>query len=106
MQLITNMKPSFLRFPGGNFREGGYLGTRFNWKNTLGPIEGRGGHWGPWAYQSTEGMGLLEFLEWCQDLILEPLLAVYAGYSLGGCHKKPGPLLAPYVQDALDESNM
>lgn len=34
---------------------------------------------------------------------MQPLLAVYAGYSLDGNHVNPGPDLAPYVQDALDE---
>jgi alpha-N-arabinofuranosidase len=48
-------------------------------------------------------MGLLEFLEWCEDLKMQPVLAVYAGYSLGGDRAAPGPDLEPYVQDALDE---
>ena len=48
-------------------------------------------------------MGLLEFLEWCEDLKMEPVLAVYAGYSLTQEHVDPGPALEPYVQDALDE---
>jgi alpha-N-arabinofuranosidase len=48
-------------------------------------------------------MGLLEFLEWCEDLKMQPVLAVYAGYSLSQEHVKPGSALEPYVQDALDE---
>ena len=48
-------------------------------------------------------MGLLEFLEWCEDLKMEPLLAVYAGYSMAQDHVDPGPALEPYVQDALEE---
>jgi alpha-N-arabinofuranosidase len=48
-------------------------------------------------------MGLLEFLDWCEDLHMQPVLAVYAGYSLKGEHVNPGPDLEPYVQDALDE---
>jgi alpha-N-arabinofuranosidase len=48
-------------------------------------------------------MGLLEFLEWCEDLKMQPLLAVYAGYSMQQEFVKPGPDLEPYVQDALDE---
>src|SRR5665213_3762033 len=48
-------------------------------------------------------MGLLEFLKWCEDMKAEPLLAVYAGYSLKGMHVNPGPDLEPFVQDALDE---
>src|ERR1700689_1036939 len=48
-------------------------------------------------------MGLLEYLEWCEDLKMEPLLAVYAGYSLMQEHVDAGEKLKPYVQDALDE---
>lgn len=48
-------------------------------------------------------MGLMEFLLWCEDMGAEPLLGVYAGYSLKGAFVKPGPDLEPYVQDALDE---
>lgn len=103
MKLMANMKPTFLRFPGGNFLEGDYFGSRFPWKTTLGPLEERPGHPGCWGYRASDGLGLLEFLEWCEDLKIEPLLAVYAGYSLHGDHVEPGPLLEPYVEDALDE---
>jgi len=48
-------------------------------------------------------MGLLEFLNWCEDLKMQPVLAVYAGYSLQQEHVNPGADLEPYVQDALDE---
>jgi alpha-N-arabinofuranosidase len=48
-------------------------------------------------------MGLLEFLEWTEDLNIQTVLAVYAGYSLKGDHIPPGPALTPFVQDALDE---
>jgi alpha-N-arabinofuranosidase len=81
MQLMADMKPSFLRFPGGNFLEGDLFATRFPWKTTLGALEERPGHPGCWSYRASDGMGLLEFLEWCEDLKMEPLLAVYAGYT-------------------------
>jgi alpha-L-arabinofuranosidase len=48
-------------------------------------------------------MGLLEFLGWCEDLNMQPLLAVYAGFALKGEHINPGEDLEPFVQDALDE---
>jgi alpha-N-arabinofuranosidase len=48
-------------------------------------------------------MGLLEFLHWCEDMGAEPVLGVYAGYSLQGAYVKPGPDLEPFVQEALDE---
>ncbi len=103
MQALIDMKPAFLRFPGGNYLEGDVPETRFEWKKTLGPIAGRPGHPGPWGYRSTDGMGLLEFLLWCEDMGAEPVLGLYAGYSLKGAHIKPGPDLEPYVQEALEE---
>jgi alpha-N-arabinofuranosidase len=60
-------------------------------------------HPSPWSYHSSDGLGLLEFLEWCEDLKMQPVLAVYAGYSMSQEHVNPGPDLEPYVQDALDE---
>jgi alpha-N-arabinofuranosidase len=48
-------------------------------------------------------MGLLEFLEWCEDLHIEPVLAVYAGYSMAQEHVDPGPKLEPYIAEALEE---
>ncbi|MGD1030835.1 MAG: alpha-L-arabinofuranosidase C-terminal domain-containing protein [Opitutaceae bacterium] len=105
MQLLAEYKPAFLRFPGGNYLEGNTLATRFNWKETIGDISRRPGHMDDaWRYHSSDGMGLLEFLEWCEDLKMQPLLAVYAGLALrNGGAVAPGADLAPYVQDALDE---
>ncbi len=103
MELMAGMHPAFLRFPGGNYLEGQTIADRFDWKKTIGPLVDRPGHASPWRYHSTDGMGLLEFLNWCEDLKIQPVLAVYAGYSLGGDHAAPGPDLEPYVQDALDE---
>lgn len=103
MQKLAEMKPSFLRFPGGNYVEGDTLETRFNWKKTIGPNAQRPGHACCWGYRSSDGMGLLEFLEWCEDLKMQPVLAVYAGYNLNHTHIAAGPALQPYVQDALDE---
>lgn len=103
MQMLVDMNPKFLRLPGGNYLEGDSVRLRFNWKETVGPISQRHGHRGPWGYRSTDGLGLPEFLLWCQDMGAEPVLAVYAGYSLNGSHINPGHDLEPFVQDALDE---
>jgi len=103
MNRMAGMHPKFLRLPGGNYLEGMTVEDRFDWKKTIGPLLNRRGHQGPWSYWSTDGLGLLEFLEWCEDLKVEPVLAVYAGYSLGGSHVGTGKDLEPYVQDALDE---
>ena len=103
MELLASMHPKFLRFPGGNYLEGDTIEERFDWKATIGPLVDRPTHRSPWNYQSSDGLGLLEFLEWTEDLKIEPVLAVYAGYSLKGAHVPPGPGLAAYVDDALDE---
>jgi alpha-N-arabinofuranosidase len=103
MQMLVDMHPKFLRFPGGNYVEGNTIADWYDWKKTIGPVEQRHGHPSPWGYRSTDGLGLLEFLEWCEDMDAEPLLAVYGGYSLRGMHVNPGPDLEPYVQSALDE---
>lgn len=103
MEMMHAMNPTFLRLPGGNYLEGDEIQDRFDWKNTIGPLVDRPTHPSPWRYQSSDGMGLLEFLEWTEDLDIEPVLAVYAGYSLKGAHINAGPFLQPFVQDALDE---
>jgi alpha-N-arabinofuranosidase len=102
MQLLADMHPAFLRFPGGNYIEGNTFETRFDWKKTVGDIAQRPGHFDDaWHYWSTDGMGLLEFLEWCEDLHMEPVLAVYAAYSMrqGGVTNE----LDFCVQEAMDE---
>jgi len=103
MEKLAAMHPKFLRLPGGNYLEGDHIAERFEWKKTIGPWIDRPTHPSPWRYRSSDGMGLLEFLEWCEDLKIEPVLAVYAGYSMAQEHVEPGPALEPYVQDALDE---
>jgi alpha-N-arabinofuranosidase len=103
MEKLAAMKPAFLRFPGGNYLEGDHISERYEWKKTIGPMMDRPTHPSPWHYRSSDGMGLLEFLNWCEDLKMQPLLAVYAGYSMMQEFVKPGPDLDPYVQDALDE---
>ena len=103
MEKLAAMKPKFIRFPGGNYVEGGTLWERFDWKATIGPLPFRTGHPSCWGYRSTDGMGLLEFMGWCEDLGAQPVLAVFAGYALSQQCVEPGPLLEPYLQDALDE---
>jgi alpha-L-arabinofuranosidase len=103
MQKLAAMHPAFLRLPGGNYLEGDHTADQYPWKKTLGPLVDRPTHPSPWGYRSSDGLGLLEFLEWCQDLHMQPVLAVYAGYSMAQEHVTPGPDLAPYVQSALEE---
>jgi len=103
MEKLGAMHPAFLRFPGGNYLEGDHINERYEWKKTIGPLVDRPTHPSPWNYHSSDGLGLLEFLEWCEDLHMQNVLAVYAGYSMKQEHVEPGKDLDPYVQDALDE---
>jgi len=103
MEKLAAMKPKFIRFPGGNYVEGNTLWERFDWKATVGPLPFRAGHPSCWKYRSTDGMGLLEFMGWCESLHAQPVLAVFAGYSLHQQPVEPGPLLEPYVREALEE---
>ncbi len=103
MQKLVDMKPTFLRFPGGNYLEGNTFDERFDWKKTLGPITDRPGHKSPWGYRSTDGMGLLEFLVWTEEMHAESVLAVFAGYALHKDYVPAGPKLQPYVDEALEE---
>ena len=103
MQKLAALHPGYLRIPGGNYLEGNTLSTYFNWKLAIGPIENRPGHLNSaWGYWSQDGMGLLEYLEMAEELGAQPILAVFAGYTLDHTVVPQGQL-APYVQDALDE---
>ena len=103
MQMLGDLHPTFLRLPGGNYLEGNAINERFAWKNTIGDLDQRPGHQGPWGYRSSDGLGLLEFLDWCEDLHVQPVLAVFAGYVLTHHHVAAGKNLQPFVQEALDE---
>lgn len=105
MKLLADMHPGFLRFPGGNYLQSNTIENRFDWKKTLGDISQRPTHNNDsWRYHSSDGMGLMEFLGWCEDLHMQPLLAVFDGLTL---NRKVQPItgdsLNIYVQDALDE---
>ncbi|GJF34515.1 hypothetical protein KNE206_72150 [Kitasatospora sp. NE20-6] len=79
------------------------LANRFAWKQTVGAVETRPGHQNDaWGYWSTDQFGLLEYLRMAEQAGAEPMLAVFAGYTLNGS-VVPQADLAPYVQEALDE---
>ena len=103
MEMLAALHPAFLRFPGGNYLEGNHIDERFLWEKTIGPLVDRPTHPSPWNYLSSDGLGLLEFLEWCEDLKMEPVLGVYAGYSLRQEYVQPGKDLEPFIAEAMDE---
>lgn len=100
MELVAGMKPAFVRFPGGCFVEGDRLENAFRWKETIGPIEERPGHWNLWGYRSTDGLGYHEYLQMSEDLGAEAMFVVNCGMSHNGI--VPMDQLDPWVQDALD----
>ena len=102
MEMMAEMKPKFVRFPGGNYLEGNNFANRFDWKQTIGNPDERPGHQSPWGYRSTDGLGLLEFCQWAEDTGGEPVVGVFAGYVLNGDHLD-GEYIKPFIQDALDE---
>ena len=79
--MIAGLHPGFVRFPGGCAVEAGSVETAYNWKLTVGPVEQRQERWGPWNYRRTQGMGLLEYLQFCEDLGAAPLYVGFAGQT-------------------------
>ena len=104
---IKDLGTTFLRFPGGNNLEGYSIAQRWKWNETIGPLINRKGRVGDWGYINTNGLGFLEFLEWCEDLEIEPLLAVYAGCSLDIWGEDgasfPPDRMGDVLQDILNE---
>jgi len=105
--LVAGLKPSFMRYPGGNFIESFNVTNAVRWKKTIGDIASRPGHWNDsWGYWSTDGYGLDEGFRQCEDMGMEMLYGINAGLCLGynGSTNNTVPLdqMGPWVQDALD----
>lgn len=102
MESLAAMNTKHFRIPGGNNLEGSSAPYYWVWNSTLGDLTERPGRPGTWGYANTDGLGLIEYMFWCQDLNLEPVLAVWSGEYLDGTIIAEADL-APYVQIALDE---
>ena len=100
VQMLVNMHPAFMRFPGGCFVEGNKMSEAYRWKLTIGDIAQRPGQWNLWGYRSTDGLGYHEYLQLCEDIGAEPLFVI----NVGMAHKDNVPMdkMDEYVQDALD----
>ncbi|HEY8966798.1 MAG TPA: alpha-L-arabinofuranosidase C-terminal domain-containing protein [Candidatus Methylacidiphilales bacterium] len=98
--MLASMHPGFLRFPGGSFIEGQTLATAYRWKETIGPVEERPGHWQIWGYRSSDGLGFHEYLQLCEDLGAEPVYDANCGMA----EKEFAPVdsLQPWIDDAVD----
>ena len=99
---VAAMKPSFVRFPGGCYVEGGdRFSDAFSWKRSVGPVEDRQGlaH-SMWGYSNTFGLGFHEYLQWCEDMGAAPLFVVNCGID----HRQVAPMgeMGQWVADAVD----
>ncbi len=114
IQLLADMKPGFIRFPGGCIVEGHELATRYQWKKTIGPIEERQLIVNRWNtefahrptpdYFQTFGLGFYEYFQLAEDIGAEPLPILNCGMAcqFNTAELVPIDQLDPYVQDALD----
>lgn len=114
VQLLYDMKPGFLRFPGGCIVEGRTLAQRYQWKKTVGDVDKRETLINRWNtefshklapdYFQTFGLGFFEYFQLSEDIGAQPLPILSCGMA---CQFNTGEIvplddLDPYVQDALD----
>ena len=100
-QMLYEMHPKFMRFPGGCFVEGQISPENaFRWERTIGPIEERPGHWNVnWGYRTTDGIGFHEYLQMAEDLGAKPLYVVNVGIWHGG--QTAVDSLQPWIDETL-----
>jgi alpha-N-arabinofuranosidase len=114
VQMIADLKPGFIRFPGGCIVEGRELLNRYQWKTTIGPVEERKVIINRWNlemqnrqapdYFQSFGLGFFEYFQLAEDIGAEPLPIVNCGMSCQFNSGEVVPLneLNPFIQDALD----
>jgi alpha-L-arabinofuranosidase len=112
-QVLADMKPRFIRFPGGCLVHGDGLGNMYRWKNTIGPIEQRVEQRNLWGYHQTVGLGYFEYFQFCEDIGAKPLPVLPAAVScqnsggtwrIGGTGQRALPMeeMDDYIQEVLD----
>lgn len=103
-QKLADLKPAFIRWPGGCIVEGATLENRVKWKETLGDPMTRRGEWNLWNYRTTMGFGYHEFLQFCEDINAEAMFVANVGLS---CRFRNGDFadeaqLPVYIRDICD----
>jgi alpha-L-arabinofuranosidase len=112
-QVLADLKPKFIRFPGGCLAHGDGLGNMYRWKNTIGPIEQRKEQRNIWGYHQTTGLGYFEYFQFCEDIGAKPLPVLPAAVScqnsggtwrIGGTGQKAIPTneMKEYIQEVFD----
>ncbi|KAF8320845.1 glycoside hydrolase [Clavulina sp. PMI_390] len=94
-QALYDLKPSFFRFPGGNNIEGQTAAQRWQFNQTLGDLTARPGRVG-------DGLGFYEYLVWIESMGMQPIMAVWAGYSLDGLSIADGSM-DQYIEQARQQ---
>ncbi len=114
VQLLADLKPGFVRFPGGCIVEGRTLAERYQWKKTVGKVENRELLINRWNkefshrqtpdYYQTFGLGFFEYFQMCEDIGATPVPILSCGLACQFNSSEMHPLedLDPFVQDALD----
>ncbi|MCX7049203.1 MAG: hypothetical protein NTX50_27425 [Candidatus Sumerlaeota bacterium] len=103
-QTLADLKPAFVRFPGGAIVGGMMLSNRIQWKNSIGDIAQRKGTANLWGYYTSNGLGYHEYLQLCEDIGASALWVCNPGSSDNyrrAEYAKPEEIPA-YVQEALD----
>jgi alpha-L-arabinofuranosidase len=109
-QVIADLRPKFIRFPGGCLVHGNGTNNFYRWKDTVGPIEQRRGQANLWGYHQSVGLGYFEYFQFAEDIGAKPLPVVAAGVSCqnsdhtGGVGQQCLAIadMPAYIQDILD----
>ena len=99
---LQDLKPSFIRYPGGCYVEGLSWKSAPDWREMVCPPEERPGMWGYWQYRSTDGFGYHEFLQFCEDIGAEALYVSFAGMTVHPENNWPLDQIDPVIQQTLD----
>lgn len=106
-EMIADLKPKFMRFPGGCLVHDGSLSSddrdsMYRWKNTIGNIEVRPPRRNNWRYNQSLGLGFFELFQFCEDIGAKPIPVLPAGYDPHHQRIVPIEELQPWIDDALD----
>lgn len=106
-EMLADLKPKFVRFPGGCLVHDGSLNpddrdSAYRWKNTVGDITERASRRNNWNYNQSLGIGFFEYFQFCEDIGAKPLPVLPAGHNPHGSQSVPLDEMQPWIDDALD----
>lgn len=101
-QYLADLKPDFVRYPGGCYVQGLSWESAPDWRKMVCPPEERPGMWGYWKYRSTDGFGYHEFLQFCEDIGSDAMYVSFAGMTVHPDNNWPLEDIDTLVQHTLD----